>query len=125
MNLLEKRKAVDSLVKSHNKPTKQPRLDAFFLPARAAGTTTAQASPGLTPNSADKTVTSPTKSRFEPGPRLSDEQESALRMVVEEGKSVFFTGSAGTSGPPPAKCPFYTICTDFGKFGEISHLLNF
>ena len=30
---------------------------------------------------------------------LSDEQVRVLRMVVDEGKNVFFTGSAGTSRP--------------------------
>lgn len=28
---------------------------------------------------------------------LSPEQQSVLRMVVEDGENVFFTGSAGTS----------------------------
>jgi hypothetical protein len=31
---------------------------------------------------------------------LSDEQVRVLRMVVDEGKNVFFTGSAGTSQHP-------------------------
>ena len=30
---------------------------------------------------------------------LSDEQVKVMRMVVDEGKNVFFTGSAGTSSP--------------------------
>jgi hypothetical protein len=30
---------------------------------------------------------------------LSNEQMRVLRMVVDEGKNVFFTGSAGTSWP--------------------------
>lgn len=102
MNLYEKRKAVESLETLRNKPTKQPRLDAFFLPARAAGTTNAQVSPGVPPSTAKKTVTSTTKLQLEPGPRLSDEQKNVLRMVVEEGRSVFFTGSAGLFGPPPS-----------------------
>lgn len=101
MNLVGKRKAVESLEKVHSKPTKQPRLDAFFLPARAAGPTNIQASPALSPITSKSRACSVTNSKIEAGPRLSDEQKNVLRMVVEEGKSVFFTGSAGSS----ASCP--------------------
>lgn len=97
MNLSEKRKALELPETLRNKPTKQPRLDAFFLPARAAGITTAQASPRHPPSSAKKKIPSLTTPKVESGPRLSDEQKNVLRMVVEEGRSVFFTGSAGLS----------------------------
>lgn len=100
MNSLAKRKAVESLEKLHNKPTKQPRLDAFFLPVRDAGTTSDQARPAVPPITTKSTACSATKSKVEVGPRLSDEQKNVLRIVVEEGKNVFFTGSAGSSAPP-------------------------
>lgn len=35
---------------------------------------------------------------------LSDEQKRVLQMVVEEGKNVFFTGSAGMSLVQSAYC---------------------
>ncbi|SRR6266702_652433 len=38
---------------------------------------------------------------------LSDEQMRVMRMVVEEGKNVFFTGSAGT-----LECIFSSLCED-------------
>lgn len=43
------------------------------------------------------------------GPTLSDEQNAVLRMVVDEGRSIFFTGSAGlfsSSSCHPPSSPF-------------------
>lgn len=74
-----KRKAVGSLEETKLKPTKQPRktLDAFFSP-RVLAT-------GV-PN--DEKAT-----REHVG--LNAQQIKVLKMVVEEEKNVFFTGSAG------------------------------
>lgn len=96
---LPKRKTLDSLEVERNKPSKQPRLDAFFLPARAAGAT---AHTGQIPLSttANKNIAASPSANVESGPKLSHEQEAVLSMVVDEGRSVFFTGSAGSSGFP-------------------------
>jgi hypothetical protein len=50
---------------------------------------------------------------------LSDEQVKVLRMVVEEGKNVFFTGSAGTFLPLPFFCPlFFPLVFSFHAKGN-------
>ena len=43
---------------------------------------------------------------------LSDEQMRVMRMVVEEGKNIFFTGSAGTF-----ECIFSSTCEDHVDVG--------
>lgn len=96
MPYLPKRKAVGNPEDARSKPSKQPRLDAFFLPARAAGVNP-PAGQGLPLTTVKKAVVPIDAARVESGPRLSDEQKAALRLVVEEGRSVFFTGSAGSS----------------------------
>lgn len=97
MPLSPKRKCVDATADVGTKPSKQQRLDAFFLPARAAGTT-APTGQGPPAPMAKKSVIVTPKSKFESGPSLSDQQKVVMSMVVEEGRSVFFTGSAGSSG---------------------------
>ncbi|KAH7924183.1 hypothetical protein BV22DRAFT_1047643 [Leucogyrophana mollusca] len=71
----KKRKSGDDL--DALKASKQPKLDSFFTP-RVSLSTTCGAE----------------KKMFVA--KLSDEQNKVLRMVMDEGKSVFFTGSAGT-----------------------------
>ncbi|CAL1710116.1 unnamed protein product [Somion occarium] len=79
-SLGKKRKSTGGIDDAKTRPTKQPRktLDTFF-------STEVLASP---------------KPKDEDGTReyvgLNKEQVRVLRMVVEEEKSVFFTGSAGT-----------------------------
>lgn len=97
MNILQKRKIVDSIEDVRKRPLKQPRLDAFFSPVRAAEST-ALADPGLPQTTGKGVVVSAFKSKPNSIPKFSDEQKAVLRMVVEEGRSVFFTGSAGSSG---------------------------
>jgi hypothetical protein len=64
----------------NNKPPghqpKQPKINAFFTPRVPLSTTCGT----------DKTTSVA---------ELSEEQRGVLQRVVEEGKSVFFTGSAG------------------------------
>ncbi|KAG9308098.1 PIF1-like helicase-domain-containing protein [Chiua virens] len=62
-------------VSSH--PPKQPKINAFFSPRVSLSITCGT----------DKTTFVD---------KLSEEQINALNLVVEEGKNVFFTGSAGT-----------------------------
>ncbi|KAJ7672820.1 hypothetical protein B0H17DRAFT_173885 [Mycena rosella] len=61
------------------RPAKQPRqtLDSFFSPLVLA--------PASSSNDDDRKMVS-----------LNAEQNAILRQVVDEGKNVFFTGSAGT-----------------------------
>lgn len=75
----KKRKSTGSTSNESNKNAKRPRntLDAFFSPRIPAPDASNDK------NSAKETVT------------LNDEQRRVLRMVVEEEKSVFFTGAAG------------------------------
>jgi len=59
---------------------------------------------------------------------LSDEQVKVMRMVVEEGKNVFFTGSAGTSFVFFFRClrPSFPILSSFlaKGYGSIVTLLR-
>ena len=57
-------------------PPKQPKIDAFFTPRVSLSTTCGT----------DKTTSVA---------KLSEEQHGVLQLVVQEDKSVFFTGSAG------------------------------
>lgn len=73
----KKRKSTGSIDKDAGHESKRPRntLDAFFSPVATKSLTNDKG--------AKDTVT------------LNDEQKEVLRMVVDEGKSVFFTGAAG------------------------------
>lgn len=70
------RNDADGLDKPLNHPSKQPKINAFFNPRISLSTTCGT----------DKTTSVA---------KLSEEQCSVLQLVVEEGKNVFFTGSAG------------------------------
>lgn len=70
----KKRKSGDDL--DAIKAVKQPKINSFFTPRVSLNTTCGT----------DKTTSIA---------KLSDEQNEVLHMVLEEGKSVFFTGSAG------------------------------
>lgn len=72
----KKRKSTDA--SDSPRPSKQPRktLDAFFAPLVS--------------------LSSHVDSKESQPVQLNDSQHQILRMVVEEGKNVFFTGSAGT-----------------------------
>lgn len=74
-----KRKSLDSSTTPANRPKKKPRqtLDSFFSAPLLAVVTT---------EDGDGAV-----SRV----ALSPEQTRVLRMVVDDGKNVFFTGAAG------------------------------
>ncbi|KAG8215125.1 hypothetical protein J3R82DRAFT_8587 [Butyriboletus roseoflavus] len=61
---------------SLSNPSKQPKINAFFTPRVS-----------LSATCGTDITTSVAK--------LSEEQRSVLQFVVEQGKSVFFTGSAG------------------------------
>ena len=84
----KKRKSSDrNDAEDNDKLTKQPKINAFFTPRVSLSTTCGT----------DKTTSVA---------KLSEEQRGVLQLVVEEGKSVFFTGSAGacspvTAGPRP------------------------
>ena len=80
----KKRKSTGGIEDSKPRPTKQPRktLDSFF-------STEVLASPKPSGNNKENVV--------QEYVALNDEQIRVLKMVVEEEKSVFFTGSAGTS----------------------------
>lgn len=93
---ITKRKARDNVGDSNAKgPVKLQRttLDAFFAPRQtepgpAAEETTAEKKPV-----AKGSVGQRSGGRRDAG--LSAEQERVLRMVVDEEKNIFFTGSAG------------------------------
>lgn len=92
-----KRKSTSAL--EDTRGTKQPKLtiDSFFTPK-----VTVQVGSGL-----DGVAGGVKEKVFDVV--LSDEQMRVLRMVVEEGKNVFFTGSAGRlertySYPEDANC---------------------
>ncbi|KAF8124356.1 hypothetical protein EV363DRAFT_711455 [Boletus edulis] len=76
----KKRKSTDrNDVDDNDKPpSKQHKIDAFFTPRVSLSTTCGT----------DKTTSVA---------KLSEEQLAVLQLVMEEGKSVFFTGSAGVS----------------------------
>lgn len=106
MSAFIKRKALGSLENVGTKAVKQPRLDAFFRPKAPDGAQ-AGARPGASQaeaTRADEAKSSTTTGRHRSdyksvsGPKLSEEQKAVLRMVVDEGKSIFFTGSAGEFG---------------------------
>ncbi|KAJ7047809.1 hypothetical protein C8F04DRAFT_22854 [Mycena alexandri] len=73
----KKRKSEGAL--PSKRPVKQPRrtIDSFFSPQVLA--------PASSTNDNDRKLVS-----------LNAEQNAILRQVVDEGKNVFFTGSAGT-----------------------------
>jgi hypothetical protein len=79
-----KRKSQDALPGARS--TKQPKstIDAFFSPK--VSVRLGSGLDGVTGTSEDKVL----------DVVLSEEQVRVLRMVVDEGKNVFFTGSAGT-----------------------------
>lgn len=78
-----KRKSKDALPGARS--TKQPKtIDSFFSPK--VSVRLGSGLDGVTGTSEDKVL----------DVVLSDEQVRVLRMVVDEGKNVFFTGSAGT-----------------------------
>lgn len=68
--------------------SKQPKINAFFTPRVSLSTTCGT----------DKTTSVA---------NLSEEQCRVLQLVVEEGKSVFFTGSAGARSVLVA---VWTVC---------------
>lgn len=72
----KKRKAGDDVDCPDSNPAKQSKILSFFTPRVELNSTCG---------------TDPTTSVAS----LSNEQHNVLHMVVEEGKSVFFTGSAG------------------------------
>lgn len=90
---LPKRKALGGLENVHAKPSKQPRLDAFFLPRVPP-----QARPVAGRD--ETTTTGKEESSTTSKPTLSDEQQAVLGTVVDEGRSIFFTGSAGSLAIP-------------------------
>jgi len=73
----KKRKSSDNNDADDNeKQPKQPKINAFFTPRVSLNTTCGT----------DKTTSVA---------KLSEEQRGVFQLVVEEGKCVFFTGSAG------------------------------
>lgn len=78
----KKRKSTGGIEDAKSRPTKQPRktLDSFF-------STEVLASPKPTGKGSNSVV--------QEYVALNEEQIKVLKMVVEEEKSVFFTGSAG------------------------------
>ena len=76
----KKRKSTGDIDEGKAKPVKQPRktLDAFFTPQ------------------ATTSCLQPDGEIVQEHVVLNEEQISVLRMAVNEGKSVFFTGAAGT-----------------------------
>ena len=79
-----KRKSQDSLPDSRG--TKQPKstIDAFFSPK--VSVRVGSGLNGVNGGAEDKML----------DVVLSEEQVRVMRMVVDEGKNIFFTGSAGT-----------------------------
>lgn len=70
-------------------------LDAFFAPRETVSGNPARKEENATTNeSLSKTVTAQ-KSTARSDVGLSAEQEKVLRMVVDDERNVFFTGSAG------------------------------
>ncbi|KAI0318119.1 hypothetical protein OF83DRAFT_1262245, partial [Amylostereum chailletii] len=84
-NLKPKRKSTGDLPNS-NRPSKQPRLtlDAFFSPKVSVTRSTGIDDVGKELREGERTM----------DVVLSAEQRGVLRMVVDGGKNVFFTGSA-------------------------------
>lgn len=72
----KKRKSTSNDDDDDKLSSKQPKINAFFTPRVSLSTTCGT----------DKTTSVD---------KLSEEQNTVLQLVVEEGKNVFFTGSAG------------------------------
>lgn len=97
---LSKRKALGSLEHTEAKHTKQPRLDAFFLPKVSPDARPVAGRDVITPSGQTKSLAMKRQLPAQNGvtsPTLSDEQKAVLSMVVDEGRTIFFTGSAGLS----------------------------
>jgi hypothetical protein len=88
-----KRKSQGASAGSRN--AKQPKLtiDAFFSPK--VSVRIGCGLDGITGDAKEKVL----------DVVLSDEQVRVMKMVVDEGKNIFFTGSAGTFSTSPAHFP--------------------
>ena len=83
------------LVGGYSKPMKQAKIESYFS--------------SLCPVSWDSEETG-----SQTGP-LSDEQKKVLKMVVDEGKNVFFTGAAGVWSAP-VQIPLGFVVGDLAFF---------
>ena len=90
-----KRKSQDALPAARSAKQPKSTIDAFFSPKVSIRLGSGIA--GVTGDAEDKVL----------NVVLSDEQVRIMRMVVDEGKNVFFTGSAGTLLRP---FPFLGAC---------------
>lgn len=101
MSSFSKRKNLTDPEDASARPTKQPRLDAFFASRFQTGLTGGRGSAAQNETTRGSKNTLSAANRPPPagasvsGPNLSAEQKAVLDMVLNDRRSVFFTGSAG------------------------------
>ncbi|KAJ3554091.1 hypothetical protein NM688_g3284 [Phlebia brevispora] len=103
LSTTKKRKSTGGIDEGKTKPAKQPRrtLDTFFTPQATASNL-----------QLDGTI-------VQENVTLNEEQVKVLRMVVDEEKSVFFTGAAGTGKSLLLRAIISTLRRKYSKKPEL------